>query len=271
MAILARVRRLALLVALAAVASAGLALPAGAGGAVTETLDVRYGSALDFDGERETLRLDLYRPPRRERPRPAIVFVHGGGFTFGQRSYMKPHAQLFARRGYVSATVSYRLADGGELGQVGYGAAIRAAQHDAQAAVRWLRRRAKRLGVDPKRIYIAGHSAGAITALETAVSSDDPGRSGNPGYSSRVDGAIAIAGLLADRTQIGRRDAPLLLFHGDADPTVPFASSTAVCAAAKPRGLPCTLVGFAGGDHYVAYSQIEAIVSRSARWLRRRW
>jgi dipeptidyl aminopeptidase/acylaminoacyl peptidase len=269
--ILARVPCLVRLAALVAAVAAGLALPAGAAGAVTEKLGVRYGSALDFDGERETLRLDLYRPPRRERPRPAIVLVHGGGFTFGQRSYMKPHAQLFARRGYLSATISYRLADGGELGRVGYGAAIRAAQHDAQAAVRWLRRRAKRLGVDPKRIYIAGHSAGAITALETAVSGDDPGDSGNRGYSSRVDGAIAIAGLLLDKTQIGRRDAPLLLFHGDADTVVPFASSSGVCSAAERRRLPCTLVGFPGGDHYVAYSQIETIVRRSARWLRRRW
>ena len=230
-----------------------------------------YGSAVGFDGVRQTLRLDLYRPPARSKARPAIIWVHGGGFTFGDRRYVTPHAQAFAARGYVSATITYRLAGGGKLQQVGYPAAIRAAQHDAQAAVRWMRRHARRLGVDPKRIYIAGHSAGAVTAMEVAVSGNDPGGSGNPGYSSRVDGAIGIAGLLPDPAQIGRRDAPLLLFHGTADAVVPYAASTQACAAAEARRLSCTLVTFAGGDHLIAYSQLDAIVRRSARWLRREW
>jgi acetyl esterase/lipase len=76
---------------------------------------------------------------------------------------MTPHAHAFAERGYVSATITYRLA-GDRLSQVGYQAAARAAQHDAQAAVRWFRRRAERLNIDPRRIFIAGHSAGAFTA-----------------------------------------------------------------------------------------------------------
>ena len=245
--------------------------PAGASAAVTERLGVAYGSAVGFDGVEKTLRLDLYRPPARAKPRPAIIWVHGGAFTFGDRRFMTPHAQAFARRGYVSATITYRLAGGGKLREVGYPAAIRAAQHDAQAAVRWFRRHARRLGVDPKRIYVAGHSAGAVTAMEVAVSGDDPGRSGNPGYSSRVDGAIGIAGLLLDAAQIGRRDAPLLLFHGTADAVVPSAGSTRACGEAEARRLSCTLVTFAGADHLIAYSQIDAIVRRSARWLRRRW
>ena len=209
--------RLARPLVLSALLVTALALPAAAPAAVTEELDVGYGSAVDFDGERQRLALDLYRPEPRKRPRPAIVWVHGGGFTFGSRTFMTPHAKLMAERGYVSATITYRLADNGELAQVGYARAVEAAQHDAQAAVRWLRRHAKRLNVDPRRIYIGGHSAGAITALEVGVSRRDPGQSGNPGYSSRVGGAIAIAGLIFDHTQIDRRDAPMLLFHGDAD------------------------------------------------------
>jgi acetyl esterase/lipase len=268
---LLRVPRLARFAAAALPAAALLAFAGGAPAAVTEKLGVRYGSAVDFDGEREGLRLDLYRPPARSRPRPAIIWVHGGAFISGNPRYMTPYARAFAKRGYVSATISYRLADDGELSRVGFPAAIRAAQHDAQAAVRWFRRHAAALGLDTRRIYIAGHSAGAITALEVAVSGGDPGRSGNPGYSSRVDAAIGIAGLVLDHDQLDRRDAPMLLFHGTADDTVPYGGSTSLRAAARPVGLSCRLVTFPGGDHLVAYSKLDVIVRRSASWLRRRW
>ena len=259
------------LAVLTAVVLLVLALPGAASAGVSEQLGVPYGSAVDFDGEQQELALDLYRPARRAAPRPAIVWVHGGGFTFGDRIYMTPYARAFAERGYVSATITYRLADDGELARVGFPRAIEAAQHDAQAAVRWLRRHAKALGVDRRRIYIGGHSAGAVTALEVGVSRGDPGDSGNPGWSSRVDGAIGIAGLILDKSQLDRRDAPMLLFHGDADRTVPFAGSTEVCAAALPVGLPCRLVPFPGGGHLIAYSDITEIIGRSAAWLRRRW
>jgi dipeptidyl aminopeptidase/acylaminoacyl peptidase len=268
---LARVPRPVHFAAVLAVAVAALGLPGGAEAGVSQRLGVGYGSAVDFDGGREKLRLDLYRPPARKKPRPAIIWVHGGGFTFGDRRYMTPYARAFAERGYVSASITYRLGDNGELRRVGYLAAIRAAQHDAQAAVRWFRRHARRLGVDPKRIYIGGHSAGAVTALEVGVGSDDPGGSGNPGYFSRVDGAIGIAGGVVNTGRVGRGDAELLLFHGDSDDVVPYGGSTRTCAVARTRRLSCTLVRFAGGEHLIAYSELDAIVQRSARWLRERW
>ena len=52
---------------------------------------------------------------------------------------------------------------------------------------------------------------------------------------------------------------------------VPSAGSTRACGEAEARRLSCTLVTFAGADHLIAYSQIDAIVRRSARWLRREW
>ena len=254
---------------LTSVALLALAVPAVADAAVREKLGVKYGSAVNFTGQQQTLRLDLYRPPERRKPRAVVIWVHGGGFTFGSRAFISNYATAFAERGYVSATITYRLA-GAELERVGFQAAARAAQHDAQAAVRWFRRRAERLNIDPRRIFIGGHSAGAFTALEVAVSREDPGRSGNPGYSSRVRGAISFSGGLIDPAGIKRGDAPMLLVHGDADPTVPIGSSEAVCAAAKQVPLSCTFVPFAGADHYLPYNRFAEVVQVTADWLRER-
>ncbi|HYN51376.1 MAG TPA: carboxylesterase family protein [Thermoleophilaceae bacterium] len=246
-----------------------MAVPAAANAAVRDKLGVQYGSAVDFAGQQQALELDLYRPPERRKPRAVVIWVHGGGFVFGERSYMTLHANAFAERGYVSATITYRLARD-RLSQVGYVAAARAAQHDAQAAVRWFRRRAERLNIDPRRIFIAGHSAGAFTALEVAVSREDPGLSGNPGYSSRVRGAISISGGLIDQAGIERGDAPMLLIHGDIDQVVPFGASQAVCAAAKEADVSCELSTLVGGDHYVPYTRFDEVVQITADWIRAR-
>lgn len=246
-----------------------MAAPAAANAAVREKLGVQYGTAVNFTGQQQALELDLYRPPERHKPRAVVIWVHGGGFTFGSRTFMANYATAFAERGYVSATITYRLA-GDELGRVGYEAAARAAQHDAQAAVRWFRRRAERLNIDPRRIFIGGHSAGAFTALEVAVSREDPGRSGNPGFSSRVRGAISLSGGLIDPKGVEQGDSPMLLVHGDADATVPFGASEHVCAAAKQAPVSCKLVRLAGGDHLIPYNQFDRVVQVTADWLRER-
>lgn len=248
-----------------------LALPSVVSAAIREELDIRYGSSVNVAGERQPLRLDLYRPAeRRRKPRPVVIWMHGGGFTFGERSYMSNFAKAFAERGYLSATISYRLVTPEQRALLGYPRAARDAQHDAQAAVRWFRRHAQRLGVDRRRIFVGGHSAGAITALEVAVSRQDAGRSGNPGFSSRVRGAISLAGLLFDTGQLTRGDAPMLLLHGDADTTVPIVGALNTCRAAREARVRCRLVAFPGGDHIVAYRRFDDMVRQSAAWIRRR-
>jgi acetyl esterase/lipase len=261
-------RLLALTAALLAVTVPAVPVAA-ADARVREKVGVTYGSAVDFLGQRQSLELDLYRPPQRRKPRPVVIWVHGGGFTWGERGFISNYASGFAERGFVSATITYRLA-GDQLGRVGWAAAARAAQHDAQAAVRWFRRRAERLNINPRRIFIGGHSAGAFTALEVAVSAEDSGRSGNPGYSSRVHGAIGFSGGLADPGGIQRGDAPMLLVHGELDTTVPIRSSEEVCASARPGHVSCTLERLAGADHYAPYNRFDEVVRVTARWIRDR-
>src|SRR3954447_5831038 len=174
-------RRLLLLAVLALVA-AGCDLAAIPGDAplryrdeifstVTKTADVAYGSAVDQTGATVSLKLDVYRPAGDPvTKRPVIVWVHGGSFRAGTKSSPEivDEANTFARKGYVTASIDYRLSPtgcGGSAPGGPCGAAINEAPEDAQAAVRFFRRRATTYGVDPSRIAIGGSSAGAITAL----------------------------------------------------------------------------------------------------------
>ncbi len=115
---------------------------------VEEILDIEYGTG----GERK-LQLDLYLPKGRTKATPAIIFIHGGAWKSGKRSDMKFYCVKFAEKGYVTATVTYRL-----TGQAPFPAAV----HDVKCAVRWLRANASKYQVDPKRIAVSGNSAGGI-------------------------------------------------------------------------------------------------------------
>ena len=83
-------------------------------------------------------------------------------------------------------------------------------------------------------------------------------------------GAIGFSGGLVDPEGIERGDAPLLLVHGDADTTVPVASSEEVCAAAKEADVSCKLRILPGGDHYIPYNRFDEMVALTANWVRDR-
>ena len=173
---------------------------------IVTTSDIVYGQATNYRGELETLRLDVHEPAGDDlERRPVYVWVHGGYFKRGHKAeaYHLAEAHKLTRAGYVTVSINYRLNP--ELPE-GAGPAVTEArvdeyidavvdaQHDAQAAVRWVRANASIYRLDPERIAIGGHSAGAIIAAGVAFNSDDPGDSGNPGYSSRVAAAVSHAG-----------------------------------------------------------------------------
>ena len=113
------------------------------------------------------------------------MWVHGGGFTTGDKSSGRARATPFAKLEYSPVSINYRL-----LSPDGCGGnpnptplcqhAALEAQHDAQAAVRWLRANAATYRIDTDRIAMAGASAGAVTSVLAATHSEDPGTSGNP-------------------------------------------------------------------------------------------
>jgi dienelactone hydrolase len=259
------VRRVAI-VTLAAVVLVGCAVPRPPGeeplryrdavfSSVAVSRDLPYGSAPDNDGNPVALLLDLYQPSGDTvSRRPAVVYIHGGGFSQGDKSAGANFATYLARRGYVAVSINYRLlAPRGCGGQdpppAECAAAALAAQHDTQAAVRWLRANASRYRVDPDRIGTAGGSAGAVTSLLVAWRAEDPGSSGNPGHSSAIGGAVSISGGTPTNEYITPDDAPAIFFHGTEDQTVPFEWAVSNAGAMYNTGVPVFLEVFEGAGH----------------------
>ncbi len=81
-----------------------------------------------------TCLVDLYRPTERAKPLPAIVCIHGGGWYKGDRSAMTNLAMALAARGFVTASISYRLS-----GEAKFPAAIQDAKHKYERALATMR------------------------------------------------------------------------------------------------------------------------------------
>jgi dipeptidyl aminopeptidase/acylaminoacyl peptidase len=222
---------------------------------VSVTKDITYGSATGINGTPETLKLDIYQPTGDTvTQRPALVYVHGGGFTKGDKSGGAGTATLFARLGYVAVSINYRL-----LSPDGCGGnpnptplcqtAALEAQHDAQAAVRWLRAHATTYRIDTSRIAMEGASAGAVTSVLAATHSDDPGTSGNPGYPSSIRAAASVSGGMPTNDFIDKGDSPTLFIHGTEDHVVPYAWAVQNAAAMYNLGILTVLEPIEGAAH----------------------
>lgn len=223
--------------------------------AVSTTSDVVYGSATNIAGQTITLRFDLYEPTGDTvMLRPAIVWVHGGSFSSGDKTSpeLVDEANTFARKGYVNASINYRLEPGGcsaSSPTANCVTAIQEALADAQTAVRFLRTNAATYDIDPSRIAIGGSSAGAITALNVGFrSSEDP--------TAAVGAAVSLSGAHLLVT-IDSGDAPSLLFHGTADVVVPYQWAVTTNGAAITAGLDSFLTSWTGAGH-VPYVQHRA-------------
>jgi dienelactone hydrolase len=223
-------------------------------GRIKTTKNIPYGN-------HPRLKLDVHEPAGdTAKLRAAVVWVHGGFFRLGSKEDYSGSWSQFARAGFVTFSINYRLHP-----EIPHGAseivtelevqatvdATEDAQHDAQAAVRWVKRHAKKYRIDPERVAIAGHSAGGITAQRVLFNDHDPGVMGSPGYSSRVAAAVSMAGgsipvLLA---RIDPMEPPLLEIHGLADDIVPAPAGPPSCAVSLLMLNTCELVFDPDQDH----------------------
>lgn len=211
----------------------------------TLTSNITYGANTSFSGANTTLKLDFYEPSGdTEMNRPLIIWVHGGSFIGGSKTDqdMQELSIRFAKKGYACASIDYRLGFFPIDSANAVKAVVRAVQ-DLRASLRFFykdKQTTDTYKIDTNRIYVGGSSAGAITALHVAYL-DDPceisgylnstlinqlggleGNSGNPGYSSDVQGVINLCGALAKYVWLEPGDVPLCSLHGTSDGTVKY-------------------------------------------------
>ncbi len=219
---------------------------------VTMTPNITYGTATNVENQSVTLQLDLYQPTGDTvTSRPAIVWVHGGSFSGGDKTSpeLVDEATVLGKEGYVSASINYRLEPAGCSASGPTSScltAIAEATQDAQTAVKFLRANAAKYGVDPTRIAIGGSSAGAIVALQVGYATSE-----NPAAGVRAAQSLSGANILST---ISKGDAPALLFHGTADTTVPYQWAVNTYNAATTAGLVVFLESFPNEGH-VPYTQ----------------
>ena len=211
----------------------------------TKTSNITYGANTSWTGGTTTLKLDFYEPDGdTETERPLLIWVHGGSFIGGSKTDpdMVAFSEKFAKKGYTCASIDYRLGFFPFDSANAVKAVVRAVQ-DLRGAIRYFykdKQTANQYKIDTNKIFVGGSSAGAITALHLAYLDDEckisdylsassissmgglEGTSGNPGYSSDVQGVINGCGALARYSWIEADDVPLCSFHGTNDDVVKY-------------------------------------------------
>ncbi len=243
----------------------GASYPPSFDGATVETYKALEGTKLQAW---------IFQPGGKPAPgakRPAIVFFFGGGWSSGSPAQFEQQARHLAGRGMVAITADYRVATRHKVKPVSCVA-------DAKSCIRWVRRNAERLGIDPDRIVAAGGSAGGHLAAATATlpgldeKGEDLAISAVPNALVLFNPALVLAPIegmdakgfeakmSAERFGCEPREIspfhnvraglpPTLILHGRADTTVPFASAEAFAAAMKKVGNRCEVVGYEGQPH----------------------
>jgi acetyl esterase/lipase len=212
---------------------------------------------------------DIYSPLDHDRtkPLPGIIVIHGGGFNDGDKARGRELniSENLALKGYVCMSINYKLRR--VKGQVTWPQSV----YDAKAAVRYLRKEAANLGVDPDKIGVIGCSAGCNLSMMLATTGAADGFDAVKGepyqdVSARVACAIGFYGAVdlmnyhdmkmfaktreeapelyrkgSPITYLDAQDPPMLLVHGTADVTVPLSQSETYLRIAKEKGAPCAL------------------------------
>jgi acetyl esterase/lipase len=237
---------------------------------VTQEIGVEYGRV----GDRALL-LDIYYRPQAEEKVPVLIFIHGGGWEGGTRDIYHYYMKRYAEKGFVTATISYRLS-----GEAPFPAAV----EDAKCAVRFMRCQADKYGIDTDRIAVIGGSAGGHLSMMIGYSSDVPeleGDGGHPTHTSRVAAVVNFYGPTDMTTEFARTkkvvkkflggktyeeapelyeqvsplfyltpdDPPTLTFHGTIDDIVPVSQAEALHKKLDELGIPNEYEAFPGWPH----------------------
>jgi acetyl esterase/lipase len=247
-----------------------------------------YGKGGDQD-----MMLDLALPDGKE-PRPCIVCVHGGGWRGGQRQDFTSIIKLLAEKGFVAATVSYRLTP-----KYQFPAQI----EDCKAAVRWLRANADKYRIQKDRFGAVGASAGGhlVCLMGTAdASAKLEGNGGNAEQSSQVQAVVSffgptdfvnktwtkevedfflvpfLGGSYEEKKDLYRKCSPLeyvtkdappfLFFHGTKDTLVGIENSQKLAKKLQEVGVAAELVTMEGDGHGWGGEKMTRTLNRTAQF-----
>lgn len=241
-----------------------------------QKMNMVFGNQEGFE-----LKLDIAKPKLcKDQAVPCAVFVHGGAWKAGGKdgAFQKPESRMLFQLGFAVASIEYRLAP-----KYTFPAQI----NDCKLAIRYLRKNAKDLGIDPDRIGIWGSSAGGHLVSLMGCANDGDGLEGPglEGVSSSVKCVVDYFGptllTLAREEQkdewgvqtikdflgcypwdcpdkarqaspalfADENDPPMLIQHGDKDTTVPYAQGVELAKAYAKAGGNCALIKVDDAGH----------------------
>jgi acetyl esterase/lipase len=247
--------------------------------------DVVYGFQNNYP-----LKMDVWHNNKASGPVPTLIYIHGGGWIYGDRTGAFPQLLPYFQRGWNVVNVEYRMAPV---------SLAPAAVEDCRCALKWVIRNAKQYNLDVTRIVVTGHSAGGHLSLTTGMLSPDAGLDVEcPGDeilkvaviinwfgisdvndvlqgSNKKNYAEEWLGNLPNKAEIAKRTSPLtyvskdnppvISIHGDADGVVPYQNSVRLHEALTKAGVPNQLVTIKGGGHG-NFSDTETLYAYDQIW-----
>lgn len=247
--------------------------------------DQQYGNAGNI-----SLKLDVWQNQDSKNPLPTVIYVHGGGWVFGDRTGAMPELLPYMQKGWNVVNVEYRMASQ---------ALAPAAVEDVRCALRWVVRNAGQYHFDTDRIIVTGHSAGGHLALMMGMLTAQDGFDNNcPAEPSMGEKPLKVAAVVnwfgitdaadllsgpdrrtyaiewlggqANPVAMAKRVSPLtyvrpglppiITIQGDADPTVPYSNAVRLHQALDKAGDVNQLVTVRGGKHgFQAFNDADTL------------
>jgi acetyl esterase/lipase len=235
----------------------------------TKQLNVVYTTVKSWEGK-----LDVYMPPKKEKPTPIVINIHGGGWNHGVKE-SQTGFNTFFKMNYAVANVEYRLTPQ---------ATAPAAVEDIRCALIYIIKHATELNIDTNKIVIMGGSAGAHLALTAGLLANDHRFDGN----CKTDVNVKVAAIvdkygitdvwdwaygkditsksatrwLGDKANdekfaksvsplylVNKNSPPTFIVHGNADPVVPYQQSVALHKRMDELGVKNVFITVEGGQH----------------------
>lgn len=226
-------------------------IPAG----IEEIKDIEYKNV-----NGKSLQIDMYKPRNLTEPVPLLVFVHGGGWKGGKRSDYLIYLVDYAKKGYITATVSYRLKNDSI-----YPACVQ----DVSDAMHFLFSNAAKYGYDPDRVAMIGGSAGGHLVLMTTYDFKEPAIPLDSTYLAtrphKIKAVVDIYGPVDMTTPYAQTQGLVTGFIGH-----PYSEKPELYWEASPakylrRDLPPTLIFQGTSDNLLPQSQSDTLKARLDR------